>query len=296
MLFRESSEHRVVLDTPAKINLFLQVLNRRPDGYHNINSLFQAVSLFDTLEIERTASPGCAIEVLGTDSVPGDQSNLVAVAYRAMTSRFELDGGLAVRLTKRIPSAAGLGGGSSDAAATILACNRLFRLRLSFEKMARIGASVGSDVPFFFSGGQALVQGRGEIVRDVSFPFDYQLVLATPPLAIGTAQAYASLKRGLTNPKAAFTFRSGWDHRDVVEYLRVSGNDFEEALCESHPVLGRIKSALLEAGALLVRLSGSGPTLFGVFGQLAQIEEQKVYNNRQWRSIAVRPIGLPREP
>jgi 4-diphosphocytidyl-2-C-methyl-D-erythritol kinase len=213
-----------------------------------------------------------------------------------MQERFDLDSGLAVKLTKRIPSAAGLGGGSSDAAAAVLACNRLFRLGLDFEAMARLGAEIGSDVPFFFSGGQALVQGRGELVRQVLFPFDYQLVLVTPRLAIATAEAYASLKRGLTISGTPVTFRSDWDRREVVEHLRMSGNDFEESLFESHSVLGRIRSALLEAGALLVRLSGSGPTLFGLFERVSQTGQQKVYNTRQWRSFAVRPIGLPREP
>ncbi|MBU0984586.1 MAG: 4-(cytidine 5'-diphospho)-2-C-methyl-D-erythritol kinase, partial [candidate division Zixibacteria bacterium] len=196
----------VVIGAPAKVNLFLEVLSRREDGYHDINSLFQAVSLFDRLRIRRLpAESGVRLSLDGPDSVPTDERNLVCRAYNLMRDRFDLQDGLEVDLEKNIPVAAGLAGGSADAAATILACSVLFDLQLEYTDMALLGQEIGSDVPFFFSRGQALVTGRGEQITATNFPTDYWLVLVTPNLHISTAESYARLRTGLTKSRVPFT-------------------------------------------------------------------------------------------
>lgn len=293
MLIREQTEDAVIVDTPAKVNLFLEVLGRRPDGYHNINSLFQAVSLFDRLTCQVSASGGIRLSVAGADDLSSGSDNLVWRAYELLRKTFSLKRGLRIKLEKRIPVAAGLAGGSSDAAATILACNVLFELGLTYVEMARLGLQLGSDVPFFFFSGQALVRGRGELVEPTAYPTDYWLVLATPRLSISTSEAYASLKRGLTNPKNPFKLGRCEGAEAFVERLCLTRNDFEAGHLGAYPELIGIQGWLLGNGARLARMSGSGPTLFGLFVDDPQQEGHRLIAGGNWQSCTVQPIALP---
>jgi len=293
MFVKEISGRHAILETPAKVNLFLQVLNKRPDGFHNINSLFQAVSLYDRLEIKLIDSPGVRIQLSDGPDVPLDGNNLIARAYQLMRGRFDLRQGLEISLEKKIPVAAGLAGGSSDAAATLKACNLLFQLGLSQSELSLLGLEIGSDLPFFFSSGQALVKGRGDIISEVDFPTDYVLVLVTPPLGISTAEAYAALKRGLTTSTIEYNLHNCRTVEEFVSSLISSGNDFEEVLSGSLSVLDRIRQMLLGNGALLTRMSGSGPTLFGVFSTKPEIKERMILNQGEWLIHTVKPISLP---
>lgn len=285
---RDSDNLRI--KAPAKVNLFLQVLGKRPDGYHNINSLFQAVSLYDELTFSITDKPGVMIELTGDTSLPTGDDNLVSRAYTIMRSNFNLLHGLLVNLDKQIPVAAGLGGGSADAAATIIACNLLFDLNLSRTQMARLALEVGSDLPFFFSGGQALVGGRGEVVQPVDFPTNYMLVLVTPGQPVSTAEAYDLLKMDLTKPKVPFTLPPCRDINEFIVALLMTGNDFEDVLGASHPDSGRIRDVLLQAGAALTRLSGSGPTMFGLFVDAPELGRDATCDWECWRLFTVKPI------
>jgi len=295
MLVRHRDSNEITIDAPAKVNLFLEVLNKRPDGYHNINSLFQAVSLFDRLHFTLVPEPGISINLVTDVELTVGENNLVARAYRLMNERFELNSGLTVTLEKRIPISAGLGGGSSDGAATILACNLLFNLELNNSQMAALALELGSDVPFFFSSGQALVSGRGEVLKDTDFPTDYRIVLVTPNIPISTAAGYAALKRGLTKSKTPFKLRNCLTVEALVGSLCLSGNDFEEACFRSFPELGRIKDGLLKHGALLARMTGSGPTIFGIFKQTPRTEVGKLLGRGGWHVNTVVPISLARE-
>jgi 4-diphosphocytidyl-2-C-methyl-D-erythritol kinase len=282
----------VCLDTPAKINLYLEVLGKRPDGYHDINSLFQAVSLFDRLTFDLTDRPGIDLTVLGTEHLAEGPENLIVRTGAMMQREFGLRRGLTVTLEKNIPMAAGLAGGSSDAAATILACNLLYDLRLDCPAMARLGLEIGSDLPFFFSGGQALVTGRGERVEETDYPIDYHLVLVNPGLAISTAASYAGLRIGLTKSKHPFNLPCCRTAEDFIESLKQVGNDFEGMHRESYPVLGEIEDVLLERGAALARMSGSGPTIFGIFTDFPEIEVEIFKRWGHWRFFTVAPIAL----
>jgi len=304
MIVERTSEGYLRIQAPAKLNLFLEVLNKRLDGYHNINSLFQAVSLFDLLEFRAVSSSGVRIDLEqpgglaqpdGLDQpgdLPLDDRNLIARAYNLIRERYKLDSGLEVRLQKNIPIAAGLAGGSTDGAATIRACNIIFDLGLSNKEMSEIGLEIGSDLPFFFSGGQAIVTGRGEILEPSTMPTDYRLILVTPRLAVSTARAYAELRMGLTNSKDAFRLQACRSVGELVAALRLTANDFEQSQIESHPLLGRIRSELLDCGALLVRMSGSGPTMFGLFD--VEPDEKSVLELREeeWLVNEARPISL----
>ncbi|MEE8576367.1 MAG: 4-(cytidine 5'-diphospho)-2-C-methyl-D-erythritol kinase, partial [candidate division Zixibacteria bacterium] len=286
---------KVVISAPAKVNLFLQVLRRREDSYHDIFSQFQAVSLFDRLVIRKTDNSNLQIKASGPHSAvtPTDDSNLVAKAWFLMKERYSLDGNLSIELEKNIPVAAGLAGGSSDAASVIEAVDRIYTLGLNRSELAGAGLEIGSDLPFFFGAGQAIISGRGEIVEDIEAVTDYWLVLVTPRLQISTARAYADLKMDLTNSKDPFSLPRCRSLDELVEMIGQFGNDFEQAQFLAYPELGEIRDWLLECGALMSRMSGSGPTMFGLFDSPQDGIEDRLSSRGDWFISTVRPITLP---
>ena len=292
MFVKKITSTSVAIDTPAKINLFLDVLNKREDGFHNINSLFQAVSLFDHLTFEIQEKPELNLEISGNSQLESNDDNLVSKAYNFMRDKFDFNRGLKVKLEKNIPIAAGLAGGSSDAAATILACNLLFDLELTYEGMAGCGLHIGSDIPFFFSSGQAIVTGQGELIENSSYPLDYELVIVKPEISISTAESYKALKRNLTKQKNPFKLGTCQTVDRYITSLKEAGNDFEEVHLLSYPEIGRIKDGLLSAGAKLARMSGSGPCVFGMFSKLPDSKEDLNRNNMDWQIYFVKPIQL----
>ncbi len=283
---------RLEIKAPAKINLFLKVLGRRPDGYHDIFSWFQAISLFDYLHFEKCPD-GVELAVKGNYPVPTGEDNLVKRATRLMSERFRLKGGLKIILQKNIPVAAGMAGGSSDAAATIYALNRLYDLNLNNSQMAELGLELGSDMPFFFSTGRARVSGRGEKIRDIFLPLDYEIILGIPPLAISTREAYAGLKMGLTIPHPDIKFLPCKDFKGLVAEIENFGNDFEGNHFRSFPELGRIRDIFVSAGAAVVRMTGSGPTIFGLFEDMPEGEVISRLSRGNWRIVTAKPIVLP---
>ncbi|MEA2031045.1 MAG: 4-(cytidine 5'-diphospho)-2-C-methyl-D-erythritol kinase [candidate division Zixibacteria bacterium] len=286
---------RIKIKSPAKVNLFLEVLNKRSDGYHNINSLFQAVSLFDELKYELTDNHTLTLNISSPQPLENDKNNLVYRAYHLMQKTFGFRKALAIRLDKYIPIAAGLAGGSSDAAATILACNIIYNLNLSYREMAKLGLQIGSDVPFFFSKGQALISGRGEQAIETSFPCEYKLILVTPDLSISTAEAYGELKMDLTNSRNPFILGRCETVNELFEHLLLSNNDFESVMFSLYPELSKIRKVLLRMGASLVRMSGSGPTVFGMFKKIPESEDYKATHLKNWRCYTVEPIILHKQ-
>lgn len=295
MILDTFDNHTLRLRTPAKVNLFLEVLEKRPDGFHNINSAFQAVSLYDIIEFSPLDKPGVTINVLNNNELTIGEDNLIARAYNLMKARYGLSGGLSVVLEKNIPVAAGLAGGSSDAAATILAINILFELGLNFPEMATFSSEIGSDLPFFFSSGQAIVTGRGENVEETTLPADYWLVLVTPDFSISTADSYAALKRDLTYSKNPFSLARCQTVDELLQAFNGTGNDFEEVHFRSFPQLERIRDELFKCGALRARMSGSGPTMFGIFGAAPKLEQRDLQNRGDWQLYTVKPIALPKQ-
>lgn len=258
----------ITIFAPAKVNLILRVLDRRPDGYHNLWSIMQTVGLEDEVSI-RVASHRSDIQLGCNDvSLRTDQSNLVYRAAAAVLERSGKSVGLDIHLTKRIPMGAGLGGGSSDAAATIIGLNQVLQLGWSAARMAEVGQALGSDVPFFLYAPAAIVTGRGEDVRPIQLTGGRWVVLVNPGFPVETKWAYQQLsatRKGFEPlseqlKQLAASAQISWN-----ETLELAGNDFEPPVFSAHPVLREIKEGLLAEGADIALLSGSGATVFGVF-------------------------------
>ncbi len=249
---------------PAKINLFLKVLAKRPDGYHEIYSIIQPVSLYDEIAID--ISEGRGIYVACDDPyLPTGEGNL---AYRAASVFFERTGlrrVVRIGITKRIPVAAGLGGGSSNAATVLAGLNMLLDAGLKEHEVIEMASAIGSDVPFFVLGSPAIVRGRGEVLERVRLPRCWY-ILVNPGFGVTAAWAYGNLN--LTNSGADTKLSNSVNvPKDCQAMVEILSNDLEYPVVESHPELARIKVFLEEAGAEGVLLSGSGPTIFGLFSK-----------------------------
>jgi 4-diphosphocytidyl-2-C-methyl-D-erythritol kinase len=263
----------ITLSPPAKINWSLYVLGKRDDGYHNIISLMQCIDLHDTI----TLLPSSALELHTDMEIPVEQ-NLVFMAALALREAAGTDQGACIHLRKDIPSGAGLGGGSSDAAYALIGLNRLWGLKLRTDTLRRIGASLGSDVPFFFDSPAALAQGRGEMLFPEHISGSRTLLVIKPGPSIPTAWAYQVLA-DLRGPESTISDLTNTEEKLnniklIVEVLNngpfsllrsLLHNDFERVVIEKHPVIGEIKERLLAAGASAALLSGSGSAVFGLF-------------------------------
>jgi len=283
----------VSIAAPAKINLFLKVLGKRPDGYHDIFSWFQTLDLADRIEIHKTIDRKINLITDHPDLSVGPD-NLIYKAAKTIQDNYTPEIGFQIKLEKRIPIGAGLGGGSSDAAAVIKGLNHLLRLGLTVSQMVDLGLEIGSDVPFFFSRGQAEVTGRGERVREISLPVDYQALLVTPPFEIRAAEAYRKFKLDLTVKELDVSFRCRKAHElfDVISEL---ANDLERALLISYPILDKVRDELIKTGANIVRLTGSGPTIFALYGDTAPDAEELTprFRGERWGVQLARPVILP---
>jgi 4-diphosphocytidyl-2-C-methyl-D-erythritol kinase len=271
----------------AKINLHLRVLGKRDDGFHEIFTVFQAISLADEMSFEAADD----LELLCDDpKVPIDETNLVIRAAQALSSRL----GAKITLTKRIPMGGGLGGGSSNAAVTLVGLNRLWELGHSLEELARIGAPLGSDVAFFLSGGTALGYGRGEKIEQIPGFSAPHIILITPNEHVSTASAYAGLNaENLTNQDLNRILRVCRSEAESPDFL--SGaliNDFEPTVFAAFPEIGRAKQKLLELGASRALMSGSGASVFGFFDkeETRQTALKALDIEVNWRKFAVAAV------
>ena len=252
---------RLALSAAAKVNLTLEVLGRRADGYHEIATVMQTVDLADRLMLEEAEGLELCADAPG---LPTDATNLALKAAMALREAAGIDRGVRIRLDKRIPMAAGLGGGSTDAAAVLVGLNRLWGLRWSRERLDRVAITLGMDVPFFLRGGTALGTGRGERLQSVSGP-GLALVLVNPGLGASTAETYGRVTplmyTGGEHARALLAALEGRRTGRIAEHLY---NGLEAALGPLQRNIVKMKAALLAAGALGVAMSGSGPTVFGL--------------------------------
>ena len=248
---------------PAKINLGLRILGKRPDGFHDILSLFQTVNFGDILTLSDECEPGL---VCSDAKVPVDNSNLICRAEEAFLQRTGIGHRVRFELDKRIPMGAGLGGGSSDAAAALRALDRFHGTNLDSYDLESLGATLGSDVPFLVTGGTAIVSGRGEQIERVRWPFDFIYVIVFPGFGVSTAWAYGALE-GFANVgeyhAMAVRLSEGTASRD--EFLGTLVNDFEPVVFRANPILGKIKAEMLGHGAAVSFMSGSGSSIIALF-------------------------------
>jgi 4-diphosphocytidyl-2-C-methyl-D-erythritol kinase len=248
---------------PAKINLGLRVLGRRPDGYHELDTVFQAVDLWD--EIEGRLSVDISLDCR-EPGVPVDGTNLVLRAAAGLRTRFGTSAGAALRLRKSIPLQAGLGGGSSDAAGALLLCSRLWGLDPPVHVLEDLARELGADVPFFLHGGTARGTGRGDRIERLPDAPSFPVLLGRPPFGISTAEVFRRLPSKLTLPagsvSVAVPLAHKWPKQNDFAALV---NDLEEVVFDGWPPLRIFRDALVEAGARGARLSGSGSTVYGIF-------------------------------
>ncbi len=260
------SDEKFTLPAFAKINLSLRVLGRRADGYHELRTIFQTISLRDELTFEAHAGEG--IELLcSAPDVPADESNLVHRAAMALRERFDVRRGARILVVKRIPAGAGLGGGSSDAAAALVGLAHLWGLETEAVELSEIGARLGADVPFFLSGGTALGTGTGADITPLEDVPGQRLLVVTPGVRVSTAKAFGALgSTALTKAESAVMLPISHAEAEFRDSLcELMSNDFEPVVFGLFPEIERAKKALMKAGARCAMLSGSGSSVFGVF-------------------------------
>jgi len=267
------------LPSYAKINLGLVLLGKREDGYHDIATVFQQIDLHDEITFRRVSS---GIRITSTDlTLPTNEENLVYRAFRLFQRRVRFKEGMEIHIRKNIPVGAGLGGGSSNAAVTLLVANRLWGERLSREEIEEMAAEVGSDVPFFLCGGTALARGRGEILTPFQWFTDYWIVLVCPGICVSTSWAYSQAKIALTKEKKITKFRSIFKRYTPHALRETLVNDLEGVVFRRHPVLRKLKEQMYQRDAFYASMSGSGSSVYGLFFSREQAEEARTFFSMQ---------------
>ena len=268
---------------PAKINLYLEIVSKRQDGYHNLESVMHTVSLCDELEF----SDSDKIELVCDKAICSPEKNLVYKTAVKLKDKFSVNKGVKIILKKNIPAGAGLGGGSSDAAATILALNKYWNLNLSKKELEEFASTIGADVPFFLTGGTAKIEGIGDIVKKLKVNNKYYFVLVKPDFGVSTVEAYSKIKMPLTNinkfNKIIELLESS--KLDKIVSKELFFNRFESTVFSDYPEIQKIKSVLSNLGAVSL-MSGSGATVFGLVSdeqEAKSIAEQlKKYTWNVW--------------
>ena len=255
----------ISLKALAKINLGLDVLGKREDGYHEVRMVMQTIHLYDRVEIKKTRSPHIHVET-NLYYLPVNEDNLVYRAAKLMKDEFQIKEGVRIVLQKFIPVAAGLAGGSSDAAAVLVGMNRIFNLGLKQNKLMELGLKIGADVPFCIMRGTALAEGIGEKLTALPPMPKCPVLIAKPAISVSTKAVYEGLKLydGMENPDIDGVME-GIQQKDLKGVASHMGNILETVTIPMYPVIEDIKKLMLENGALNAMMSGSGPTVFGLF-------------------------------
>lgn len=276
----------------AKINLLLRILGKREDGFHELFTVFQTVSLQDTLTFEESDK----LELTCDDRrVPTDDQNLIIRAATALRQRSGVDSGAKIHLLKRIPSPGGLGGGSSNAAVALIGLKRLWKVSVSDSDLLSIAEGLGSDVPFFLYGGTAIGTGRGEKIEQVADLIGEDLVIVTPNVAVSTSSAFAAVgSPNLTNvdTESILTVCRNEAKSLDLGYSALT-NDFSQTVFASHPEIKRVRETLLSLGAVNAALSGSGASVFAVFDkqETRQAAQKALDKESTWDKFAVSTVS-----
>ncbi|MGM7684079.1 4-(cytidine 5'-diphospho)-2-C-methyl-D-erythritol kinase [Cytobacillus sp. Hm23] len=282
---------RLLVKAPAKINLSLDVLHKRPDGYHEVKMIMTTIDLADRIELIDLEEDTISI-VSHSRFVPDDSRNLAYQAAQLLKKKFGVRKGVSIGITKTIPVAAGLAGGSSDAAATLRGLNKLWNLGLTIDELASLGAEIGSDVSFCVYGGTALAMGRGEKIIRIDPPPHCWVVLAKPSIGVSTAEVYRRLDlNNVEHPRVDEMVDAIRAH-DYPLICSLLGNVLEDVTFQMQPEVAQIKEQMKRFGADAVLMSGSGPTVFGLVQHDSRM--QRVYNGLRGfcdQVFAVRMLG-----
>lgn len=261
----------IEIKAPAKINIGLRVLEKRKDGYHNIYTLFYPIrDLFDTITFELSDNFEFISNLKVTEN---DEDNLIIKSKRLLEKIFNRNFNVKIKLIKRIPAGSGLGGGSSDAAATLISLNELFKLGLNYEQLLSIAVELGSDVPFFIKALPAIGKSKGEILEHIEIKNELPILIVNPNISIPTSDIYQLIK-----PKYDYYDYHEIIQNNILNYSLLKEkiiNDFEELVFQKHPEIKNIKEILYREGAIYASMSGTGSTVFGFFESLDKIEKAK---------------------
>ncbi len=269
---------KIQLKALAKINLGLDVLRRREDGYHEVKMIMQTISLCDELELRKRKQPGIQVRT-NLHYRPTNENNLVYKAAQLLMEEFQIGDGIAIQLQKRIPVAAGMAGGSSDAAAVLWGMNQMYGLGLSRKGLMERGVRLGADVPYCVLRGTALAEGIGERLRTLPPMPKCYILLAKPGISVSTRFVYENLHANDLKPEQhpdVDAMIEAMKEKDLGLLTARMGNVLELVTVPAHPVIEEIKRYMLEAGALGAMMSGSGPTVFGIFD--TQAKARKAYH------------------
>ncbi|MBA2873067.1 4-diphosphocytidyl-2-C-methyl-D-erythritol kinase [Anoxybacillus calidus] len=282
---------KLLVKAPAKINLSLDVLHKRPDGYHEVKMVMTTIDLADRIEL--TPLPSDTIRIVSHNRfVPDDHRNLAYQAAKLLKERFKVRDGVAISITKTIPVAAGLAGGSSDAAATLRGLNKLWNLGLTLDELAELGAEIGSDVSFCVYGGTAIATGRGEKIEHIPAPPQCWVILAKPTIGVSTAEVYRNLNlASIVHPDVDAMVKA-IKEQDYEGICSLVGNVLEEVTLKRYPEVAQIKEQMKRFGADAVLMSGSGPTVFGLVRHDSRLH--RIYNGLRGfcdQVFAVRLLG-----
>lgn len=256
---------KLQLKALGKINLGLDVLGKRENGYHDVRMVMQTLYLYDTVTLIKEETDGIEIES-NLYFLPKDENNIAWRAARLLMDEFHIEGGIRIVLEKHIPVAAGMAGGSSNAAAVLYGMNRMYELGLSQQELMDRGVTLGADVPYCIMRGTVLAEGIGEILSPLPPMPRCQILIAKPPISVSTKAIYQALdSREIEEHPDIDGIIDGLKKQDLHQVAGAMGNVLEDVTMEMHPVIGKIKNCMLEHGALGAMMSGSGPTVFGIY-------------------------------
>ncbi|MGF9964727.1 4-(cytidine 5'-diphospho)-2-C-methyl-D-erythritol kinase [Bacillus rhizoplanae] len=282
---------KLLVKAPAKINLSLDVLGKRSDGYHEVKMIMTTIDLADRLELTDLSED--RIEIVSHNRyVPDDQRNLAYQAAKLLKERFQVKRGVSIAIEKTIPVAAGLAGGSSDAAAALRGLNKLWNLGLTIDELAELGAEIGSDVSFCVYGGTAIATGRGEKIEHIKTPPSFWVILAKPHIGVSTADVYGNLRLDRVKHPDVDRMVEMIQTGNYEGICQTVGNVLEDVTFSMHPEVAHIKAQMKRFGADAVLMSGSGPTVFGLVRHDSRMH--RIYNGLKGfcdQVYAVRLLG-----
>ena len=263
------------INAPAKINIGLDVLRRRDDGYHEVKMIMQSIRLFDRLTLKKSTQPGIRLST-NLHFLPVNEDNLVYRSAKLLMDEFDIKDGVDIHLDKRIPVAAGMAGGSTDAASCMLALNNLFQLGLSNRQLMKRGVTLGADIPYCIMKGTALSEGIGEKLSTIPRMPDCYILICKPGIHVSTKFVYTNLvlDENTVHPDIDYMIDC-MKRKDLHQLCGSLGNVLESVTIPAHPEIATIKETILKAGALGSLMSGSGPTVFGIFDDLEKAKYAK---------------------
>lgn len=275
------------IEAPAKVNYRLDVLRKREDGYHDLRMVMQRIDLCDLIDITTTDAPGITVTCNRT-GVPDGPGNIAWRAADLLLKAAGREAGIAIEIVKRIPVAAGMGGGSSDGAAVLMGVNELLGLKFTDRRLMEIGVKLGADVPFFIFKKTALAEGIGDILSPVEHIPSAWLTIVNPNIHVSTAWVYQNLQL-TSGPNENIIPRF---YKSVSDICAILANDLESVTVKRYPIIAEIKERLYSAGAIGALMSGSGPTVFGLFDNesLARSAAEELAQSTAWFAIAVKTL------